>query len=249
MGLFRALKPAFMMAPLLALCACRPTVDLGSFILWHADHEVGDMSEWTAGNGGGAMAPSMVATGEAHSGTHAVRVGLLNEVTLWRQGTFPQDCYYSAWFFLPVAFQEITSWTIMTFGSADLGDAGTRSEKTILNLRTLPGGDIVLFVFDDRVAYEQWPLAVPPAVVPVAKWFQIEVRYRNANDDTGRMTIWIDGVQVYDITHRPSGVTPGMYFGIGNVPDVVTPRADILMDDAVISLSRVTPKGVVPASP
>lgn len=238
-----ASKVGLMVSPLLALCACSPTIDLGSTVIWQADHESGDLSQWTAGNSGGAVAPSTAATDRAHSGSYAARVGLSNMVTLWRQGTFPTEAYYSAWYFLPHDFTQITSWTIMSFGRLDQSD-GSRHEVTILNLRMLPGGDIILFVFDDRGAYEQWPLAVPPAVVPVGQWFQLEAFYRNSDDATGRLTIWIDGRQVYDITNRPSGTGPSMYLGIGNVPDIASPPPpEIWVDDVTISLSRAAPGG------
>lgn len=240
--------PTCLVASLLCLSGCRPTVDIGSNIIWSADHEQGDLSDWLADGEGGKQSPlTAVTSSQAHGGRFAVNVGMFNQEALWRQGAFPRDAYYSAWYFLPHDYQQITSWTIMSFGRASANDGGTRDEVTILNLRTLPGGQIVLFVFDNRMENLQWPLAVPPAVVPVGKWFQIEVFYRNANDDSGRMTVWLDGVQVYDITNRPSGVMERLYFALGNVPDVVTPfPVQILADDVAISLSRVGPNGVLP---
>jgi hypothetical protein len=228
------------------VAACRPVVDIGSNVLWFADHETGDLSQWSADGRGGVssgMGRSGVSTTQARSGRYSINLPRSSTVDVWREGVFPREAFYSAWFYLPHDFQKITSWTIMTFGSFNV-DAGTRDEKTILNLRTLPSGDIVLFIFDDRLPYLQYPLAVPPAVVPVTKWFQIEVFYRSVDDDTGRMTIWIDGVEVYDVTNRPSGTPSGVYFGLGNIPDVVTPSSEILTDDAAVSLSRVTPSGV-----
>lgn len=234
------------LCPLLfSVLACQ-SVDIGSNVLWYASHESGDLSEWNAGSGGGTVGrPSTVITTQAHSGKYAVNVTLSSEVALWRHGTFPKEAYYSAWFFLPHDFQQITSWTIMTFGSVTADGAG-RHEQTILNLRTLPGGQIVLFVFDDG-EYLQLPLAAPPAVVPVSKWFQLEVFYRNANDPSDKIQIWIDGVQVYDVPNRPSRVTPDMYLGIGNIPDVgvIPAPVQILVDDVAISLSRVSPDGVL----
>ncbi len=235
------------LATLGATLACRQTVDIGSNVIWSAGHETGDLTEWTQSgpgdfSGSAAAGPTVVA-GEAHSGSYSVHMSISNVAGLWRQGTFPTEAYYSAWFYLPQPYQTITSWTIMTFGNAAPPDGGSIGEVTILNLRTLPGGEIVLFAFDDRLPYLQLPLAAPPAEVPVMKWFQIEVFYRNANDDTGRLSVWLDGRRVYDITNRPSGVGPALYLGMGNIPDRVLPRPEIYVDDAVISTSRVSPSG------
>lgn len=244
-ALIRGVHAVRLLFPLFLLLGCQP-VDIGSNVLWYADHETGDFSEWSAEASGGAVGnrPSSVVTTHAHSGKYAVNVNLSSEVSLWRHGKFPKEAYYSAWFFLPHDFQQITSWTIMTFGSVT-GDGAGRREQTILNLRTLPGGQIVLFLFDDG-SYLQLPLAVPPAVVPVSKWFQLEVFYRNNNDANDKIKIWIDGVQTYDVPNRPSRTTPDMYLGIGNIPDVVSPApVQILVDDVAISLSRVGPGGVL----
>ena len=62
---------------------------------------------------------------------------------------------------------------------------------------------------------------------------------RNVADDTGRLTLWLDGQLLYDL-HRPSGFNQTVYFTPCSVSEDLSPVASVIyMDDAGVSLAQV----------
>ena len=89
------------------------------------------------------------------------------------------------------------------------------------------------------------PIVSPAPVVPVSVWFQLEAFYRNAQDDSGRLTIWLDGRTVADV-NGPMAPTPWVEWDVVNVGENLTPSAAVVaIDDCAITLSRVGPTGVI----
>ena len=242
---------------LLALASggCAPRVNVGSSLLWFAEHETADFTDWTAGSKGGysADAPdtsAVIATDVAHSGSHSVRLAnaapsVFETARLWREDTFPEEAYYSAWFYLPQTYRTTEDWTIMQFNVPSDGDGGSDGLLIDVDLRSLPGGDMILDIYDHRAPYLRSPTAEPAQPVPIARWFQIEVFYRNVGDDTGRFTLWLDGQVNYDI-HRPFGLSSTTYWSPCSSTVALSPAASTLyVDDAAISLVRVGPAGTL----
>ena len=235
--------------------ACSPQVNLGNAILWSARHETGDLSEWSeAGKGGSAAdlpdTSVAVSTDVAHSGRYSVKitngaVAVYEDAHLWRQDDYPTDAYYSAWFYLPRTYQTTADWSIVQFEVPNAGDAGVLSLEVDIDLRSLPTGDLILSVYDHRAAYLRSPTPDPAILVPIGQWFQIEAFYRSANDPTGRLTVWIDGQVNYDL-HRPFGANNPVYWTVGSKTQGLSPAESVIyMDDAAISLVRVTPIGTL----
>ena len=83
-------------------------------------------------------------------------------------------------------------------------------------------------------------------VVPVGQWFQIEAFYRNAQDDTGQLTFWLDGRAIVDIKNQPMGATPWVDWYVCSLVQNLTPSTAVLyVDDCAISHTRVGPNGVI----
>jgi hypothetical protein len=234
--------------------ACAPRVDLGSEIIWSANHESGDLSEWSIGAEGGdsADAPDAtvsVTTEYAHGGKYAVKltngaIGTAKEARVWRVGAFPREAYYSAWYFLPRSYVTKVDWTILQF-RAPTSDPSVLGYFLDLDLRSLPGGELVLSLMDHRPAYLRSPTADPALLVPVGRWFQLETFFRNADDETGRLMVWLDGQLNYDV-RRPMGSHDAVYWTPCNVGNDLTPtQSSIYVDDAAMSLVRVTPTGTL----
>jgi hypothetical protein len=229
-------------------------MDLGSNVLWSSDLETGDLSEWTAAPGGGPVPDPAgglieVVAGLSHSGTHAIK--LTNSANMetdgpgvYRELVGPPELYYSVWYYLPVANTTITQWTIQKFRNRT-ADPTVLSENLDLDLRTLPGGQVVLYVFSHDPAYLQAPLADPVPFVPVARWFQIETLYRPASDLSGKLVVYLDGKLVYDLENRRTTGGDDIVWTPCNVGTDIEPMPAVLyLDDAAISLSRVGPQGV-----
>ena len=238
---------------LLALPACNPHLNLGSSILWSARHETGDFSEWTEGGKGGAEADApdtaiAVSTDFAHSGRYSAKltngaVSMYEDTHLWREDNYPAEAYYSAWFYLPRAYQTTADWSIVQFQVPTTGDSGVIGQLLDIDLRSLPDGDLILSVYDHRAAYLRSPTPDPAILVPVGQWFQIEAFYRNVNDDSGQLTVWLDGQVNYDL-HRPFGSNSTVYWTVCSKTEGLSPAVSVIyVDDAAVSLTRVTPTG------
>jgi hypothetical protein len=239
------------LAVALAAPACNSRLNLGSSILWSARHETGDLSEWTQGGKGGTEADApdtslAISTDVAHSGRYSVKltngaVSMYEEAHLWRQDDYPVDGYYSAWFYLPRAYQTTADWSIVQF-QIPTADGGV-GQLLDLDLRSLPDGDLILSVYDHRAAYLRAATPDPAIPVPIGRWFQIEAYYRNAGDDTGEVAIWLDGQLNYDL-HRPFGASATVYWTVGSKTFGLSPAESVIyVDDAAVSLARVTPTG------
>jgi hypothetical protein len=238
------------------LPACGQELDLGSDLIWFADHEAGDLGEWSRGGEGGVSADAPEATATlttqfARSGRYSVKLinqaaGTSRTARLWREGAFPEDAYYSVWYYLPQVYSTSIEWTILQFRSRPAADSTVLSQLLDLDLRSLPGGELIVTLFDHRPQYLRAPTPDPPPVVPVGSWFHIEAFYRNPPNDNGRLTVWLNGAVIYDLTDRPMGATPQAYWTPCSISMDLTPSlSEIYVDDAAISLRRVTPTGIL----
>lgn len=240
-----------LLAVALAAPACSPRLNLGNSVLWSARHETGDLGEWTQGGLGGTAADLpdtslAISTDVAHSGRYSVKltngaVSVYEDAHLWREDDYPVSAYYSAWYYLPRAYQTTADWSIMQF-QVPTADGGVVGQLLDVDLRSLPDGDLILSVYDHRAAYLRTATPDPAIPVPVGRWFQIEAYYRNADDESGEIAIWLDGQLNYDL-HRPFGTTP-IYWTVCSKTYGLSPaESTIYVDDAAVSLARVTPAG------
>lgn len=239
---------------LLLLTACGEPLVVGSNVIWSSDHESGTLDAWSADSEGGTYtngeeASCAVSTDQARSGAFSVKLTAPGNRTdagagLFRRESTHADAYYSVWYYVPRAHEAVTYWTILRFRPSSPVDPTATSLGMDLDLRSLPNGEFVLEVVHQRQAYLRWPLAIPPPIVPVAKWFQIEARFRSATDETGLLKVWLNGTLVYDIEGRVTNLGDEFYFSPCNETNTVVPApAEIYVDDVMVSLSRITPNG------
>jgi hypothetical protein len=234
---------------------CTTRVNVGNSLLWFAEHETGDFTEWTADNKGGYSADPpdtsvVISTDFAHSGTHSVRLAnaapsVYETARLWRQDSFPEEAYYSAWYYLPQTYRTTGDWTIMQFNTPAGEDGGSDGLLLDVDLRSLPGGDMILDIYDHRPPYLRSPTAEPAQPVPIERWFQIEVFYRNVGDKTGEFELFLDGRVNYDI-HRPFGLSSATSWSPCSSTVGLSPAESTLyVDDAAISRVKVGPAGTL----
>ena len=241
---------------LLALSGCTDPLYLGSDVLWFAAHESGDLGEWELDAGGGSYvdaygngaAHSVTPSNEfAHGGSFSVRLTreAISEDSgpgLFRDSQLPRDAYYSAWYFVPQQITTISSWTIMKFRPLNADDQ--LGEGLDLDLRSLPGGDFVLFVFDHDATYLQAPVGDPPPLVRPGRWFHVEARFKVGANPEGAVEVWLDGRKVYELTNRATVGAEGLYFTPCNIALDIEPSPTALyVDDVAISATRFTPDG------
>ena len=191
---------------------------------------------------------------------------------LYQRAAFPESAYYSAWYLLPSFYETLSAWSILKFmipvaaaPSEDAGDGGPSSSGTPstalgraldaselfdLSVLSLPGQTMTLVLFDARHQYLESPLPDPVPHLPVGTWFQIEAFFRH--DDAGaggELTIWLDGTLIYDVV-RPTGGQSETIFAVCSLANDLSPQdVTLYVDDVAVSWTRVTPGGVLSASP
>jgi hypothetical protein len=241
---------------LAALSACGRRLDLGSDVVWSATHEAGDLGEWSTGAPGGSTADPPdtsveLSTDFAHSGSHSVKLtnGAIGEVRaarLWRQDDFPSGAFYSVWYYLPRAYQTKVEWIIQQFRTPT-DDPAVISQFLDVSMRSLPGGELILTIYDHRPQYLRLPTADPAVLVPVGRWFQVQVFFRNAPDATGRFTLWLDGKLNYDIVGRPMAPSIStVYWTPCSITSDTSPtQSEIYVDDAAVSFDWLPPRAAL----
>jgi hypothetical protein len=234
-------------------------MDLGSNVLWTALFE-NDTDEWAnpSINATADAFPSsadtiVVSTSYAHHGRYAAVLtidagtdGTQQNAGLSRKGGLPVEAYYSAWYYLPETIHVGNFWIVFKFRlRTDATDANTENEFYDLELTNAADGSLTLLLYDHQ-SDANVPIITPAPVVPVGVWFQIEAFYRNAQDDSGRLTIWLNGQPVVDVSGQPMAPTPWVEWSVVNVGENLTPSmAVVVVDDCAISLSRVGLTGVI----
>jgi hypothetical protein len=240
------------------VAGCGPRMDLGSDVLWASLFEGGTFDEWTSIAGGSANAfpsPNTIAVSNAyaHHGRYAALLtidagsdGTQANTGLVRKGGLPAEAYYSAWYYLPRTITVGTFWILFKLRlRTDAGDANTEDEFYDLELVNADDGSLTLLLYDHRSGANV-PLVFPAPVVPVSEWFQLEAFYRNAQDASGRLTIWLTGRQVVDVTGQPMAPTSWVEWDVVNVGENLMPSAAVVaIDDCAVSLSRVGPTGII----
>ena len=236
---------------------CGRDLDVGSDVLWSSRFEGGNFAEWTSdafvSRSESAAAPNTigVSSERAHQGTYAAKLTVSGTATntqgigasLVQNGSLPTQAYYSSWYYLPQSVTVGYYWVIMKFRAA-LGNPPTQAELFDVNFTSPSAGKMSLRVYDHRNG--DLPLSVPqPPDVPVNTWFQLEAFYRDANDSTGRFTLWLDGLQIVDLPGS-TGLTPWVAWDVVSVGEALFPEPAILyVDDCAISRTRVGTTGLL----
>ncbi len=247
--------------PALALslggAACGGPIDVGSDLLWTANFEGQSLAEWSLPPGGGSRinpaTGSITVEAAAARGRFAAQLavnapadGQQKNVELIRSGVLPEEAYYSAWYYLPRSVAVNGFWVIFKLRlRRAVDDPTTEDELYDLDLSGQASGAMSLSLYDHRAGVTV-PLDVPPPVVPIGRWFQIEAFYRNAADATGRVTYWLDGQPFVDVRGKPMAPNPWVGWEATSIAKDLAPSdAVIYVDDCAISRSRVTPAGLL----
>jgi hypothetical protein len=235
----------------LSAFGCGDSLYVGSDLIWSARHDSGDLAEWIVDPASlldaADAANIRVSSARAHRGLGALSITRPARAeeggpTIGHAADLPEEAYYGAWFLLPEDHAVATYWSLLQFRSLEPVDPDSGGRATALRLRRVPGGQFIAYVFQHNDGYLQAPLADPPPLVQVGRWFHLEVFFRHALDTTGAIRVWLDGRLVYDLPARKTGVGLRPWFGICSESDDTDSVAlEVLADDVTISRSRATP--------
>jgi hypothetical protein len=235
-------------------------------LLWLATMEVGDLSEWYVpgplgrvnftppGAGGGewdsgSYTPSEASQDFAHTGSFSAKLSadattVDSGVRLfrWLETRQNPDLYFSAWLYVPQQY-NIAGWTNIWQWKSQ--NAGSSDPFFNLQMRNRSTGAMYLRMRNENSG-STWDQNI--ADIPVGKWFQIEAFHHCAADSSGHVTIWMDGVQIYDVQGQPTRYSSSdCQWSVNAYGSRVTPTPFVLyVDDVAIGTARVGPAvGVV----
>lgn len=157
--------------------------------------------------------------------------------------------YYSAWFYLPAKSSAIDYWNVFQFKSESstlndpfwVIDLMPRSNGALRLLLRWKGTVVGPYSGDASLGTRYFDQAARD--VPVGRWFHVEAYLKQASDFSGRLTVWQDGVQLWDMANVKTKYPGGdNRWSVNNYSDGVNPNpTSVYVDDAVISTARVGP--------
>lgn len=232
----------------LGLGACTGKLNLGSEPpVWQADHETGDLSQWSAGEGDAgvmlATAGMLTVQGDqVHSGTSAVLATITTVDGLsfaqLKHRQVPQDAHFGAWFYIPKRYTILGYWNLFEFQGLAYPSIDT-TETTVWSVDLRGGGDtdMTWYLWDNTRGVEYSPEA--PLAAPVGRWFRIEAFVHQATDASGRIAVWIDGTKLADVSGVPTVPTLWLGWSVGSASNAIAEDpVEVYLDDATIVAPR-----------
>jgi hypothetical protein len=221
-----------------------------SDVLWFADHESGTMAQWWANSCGGIYnnggATASTSTRVARNGRYAAQMTIQNvssdqgaRLFRWCESRSNTELFYSTWMYFPTTHQATAGWwNVFQYKSK----TPTRHDPFfILNIGNTSSGAMRFYLYDwqERRSYQQ-----SVAVLPVGRWVHVEVRYRSSSSTDGRVTVWQDGVQLFDVSGVRTRYSDGdLQWSLAHYTSAISPDpSTIYVDDVAISRTRLGPQ-------
>ncbi len=220
----------------------------GPTVLWSADHETGDISQWyipstgPVGDYGGGLyltgtAGSAASQEQARAGGWGLKMTITTppesaaRMFRWREPrTFPA-LYYSVWYFFPQRYSVGLYWNVLQWKS--LRPAGANDPFFILNVGNRSNGAMYFYLYNWQSGQE---FTQSVKNIPAGQWFKVDAFYQCAGDGTGRVAIWQDDTLLFDLPNVQTRYADGdCQWSVNNYSNGVSPTpAVIYIDDAAI---------------
>lgn len=222
-------------------------------VLWSTDYEGGTLADWSLNSCGGEFdsgnGVSSVATTVAHSGIHAAKMTINATGTdtgtrlfRWCESRGSNDAlYYSAWYYFP---QQVSAtggwWNVFQFKS---NYATGNDPYWLLDVDNRANGAMYLSLYD-WIHAKGFTQTIKD--IPVAKWTHVEAYLKRSTTTTGQITVWQDGVEIYNQANVATLLTNSeLHWSINNYSASLTPsNVTIYTDDAAISTTRLSTAAV-----
>ena len=232
-------------------------------VVWKADMETGNLGEWTAGgtrggsyDSGDCLRPSNgVTTEQAHSGRFSMKMTIDTSKgqSGCRQFRHEESArggeyFYSAWMMIPKQVNVSSFWNIFQFKSSN---SSINETTWVVEAKSRPNGNLHAVLrwkglvagpySGDGTALRYYDQAVKD--FPIGEWFHLEVFLRQSESYSGRVTVWQDGVQLWDMNNvKTRYPNADQRWSINSYSDRLSGNAGtIYVDDARISRNRVGP--------
>jgi hypothetical protein len=146
----------------------------------------------------------------------------------WNESHTYPDLTYSAWLYFPQQYSVPTFWNIWQYKSKT---SSSNDPFWVLNVGNRSDGSMYLYLYDwqTRKNYEQ-----TLKNVPVGQWFNITARYVCAGDNTGHVTFWQDGTQLFDVANIQTRYSNGdCQWSMNNYSDRLNPSPSTIYGDDI----------------
>lgn len=240
-------------------CAGYTAKTNGAPVLWSADMETGDLSQWglslpgTGGSPGGAIensgiASAVASTDFAHSGRYSAKLTITTPNTpasgarlfRWAEPQAYPQLYYSVWYYFPQSYTPALFWNVLQWKSKHVVSGVAAIDPFFtLEVTTTSSGEMFFYLGDDNTQTTYQQTAQNAVPVPVGRWFNVQAFYQCDGSGAGRVTIWQDATQLWDIQNVNTRYADGdCQWSVNNYSSGLTPAtATIYVDDAAISMT------------
>lgn len=218
-------------------------------VVWWTDYESGDLSSWgppdakiwTANDG-----VASVVTTPVRSGKYAMRTvsnsgdpNIISAAIGVREALTPKQTCYSAWYYLPALVTPNDVWVFFKFRSRTrVTDSSTSVDSWDVNVSS-NGTNAVFGLFNHDT---QAQVNSESATVPAARWFQLEACLLASSGVDGKLQVFLDGEQIFDIRDQPTAPSPWVEWNIGSIAKGTSPTsATVYVDDVAVSKQRLGP--------
>jgi hypothetical protein len=159
--------------------------------------------------------------------------GMGTDTRCVREGTFPHDAYYGAWFYLPSLPQSTDNWNLVHFHG---GNGNGWNNLWDVTLVKNSNGGFGLTVYSGR-GLSLGPNSPPD--VPIATWFHVVLRIVRAADTTGEVALYQDEQLLLDVPGIATDPYQYDQWYVGNLAYSSTPPdLTLYVDDVSVSASR-----------
>jgi hypothetical protein len=176
--------------------------------------------------------------GPVHSGQYAAAftintdVASASQTRCVRQGVLPPSAYYGAYYYVPATATNNGNWNLLHFQGSNVANGSCVLELWDVSLNNDADGGLTTSVYD---FLRQRLLPAGPAI-PIGQWFHLEVFLQRAADDTGRFTLYQDGIAVLDLKSLATDDSAWGQWFVGNFATALSPGlSTVYVDDVTIS--------------
>jgi hypothetical protein len=154
------------------------------------------------------------------------------------------NLYYSVWYYFPQLYTPNGTpawWNVLQWKSEHVVGGVTQSDPmfTLQVGETTYNNQAVMYFYLCPPSFVNggncYPQTPPYTFIPVGQWTQVEAYYLCAGDNTGHVTFWEDGVQLFDVSAPTRYADGDCQWSVNNYSGSLNPpTATIYVDDAAI---------------
>lgn len=226
-------------------------------VLWSADFETDDLSQWNADREGGiyqesALQTASIIASPTHGGGHAAKITITPPSNtmpcvnyIYRQAPTPPGVYYGVWVFLPHSYVVPEYLNLIHFAGSTTNDDSALVSIWDVDIQSQADGSLSAYLFRFPVSNFTQGLRYDQSVpipMPIGQWVHFEVFFHRATTPIGAIAVWQDGVLIFDVAQVATAPTDFVRWNVGGASATISPSpADVFIDDAAITTARLGP--------